>query len=490
MKLPHPDISSWNKVYLAIDLKSFYASVECIQRNLDPLFTNLVVADAARTNKTICLAVSPALKQWGVPGRPRLFEVEQIIKQHNAKRHTQFSRAKSYDNRIIQQNYHTKIDYLIAPPQMKKYLTISSQIYHIYTQFVAPEDIHIYSIDEVFMDITPYLTKISAHELAEQLITAVKQATGITATVGIGENLYLAKVAMDIVAKRLPAMNNGMRLADLSVKAYRKYLWAHQPLTDFWRIGRGTARKLAQLNLNTMGAIAEFSTKPTQALQLYQLFGKNAELLIDHAWGNEPVTLAQIKHYRPKENSITNGQVLMRPYAKAEARTVLLEMVEDLALKLTAKQLVSAKLSVSFDYDVTNLTTHPTWAATTSDHYGRIVPRPTHGTVNLPYATNTASVMKKAAERFFHAHVFPELTIRKITVVACGVTPKEQATEQLDLFTQPTTTTKPPQAEHKRQEVILTLRQRFGKNAVIKALDLLPEATQTARNRQIGGHHD
>lgn len=481
---------NWDHVYLAIDLKSFFASVECVARNLDPLYCNLVVADESRTNKTICLAVSPALKQWGVPGRPRMFEVAQIIKEKNSSRQTQFASQKSYDNRVLQQNRHTKISYVVAKPRMQLYLETSTKIFQLYTKFVAPADIHVYSIDEAFMDITPYLAakKQTPHQFAQKLITAVKDQTGITATVGIGQNLYLAKVAMDIVAKKMNPTKDGSRIASLSELKYRQLLWSHRPLTDFWRIGSGIAKRLEKLNIKTMGDLAQVSLNSLDCAinpsTLVREFGVNANLLIDHAWGIEPTTIAAIKHYQPKSHSISSGQVLMRPYSKQEARTILVEMLDDLALKLTEKQKITAKIALTINYDPSS----PSSKKTTTDHYGRRVAAPTTVYVTLPQPTNSSSIIRKQVSAVFLNQVPNQMLIRKITLTCCQLSDETSSFCQLDLFAHNHFAPNPK--EQQRQAIMLKLNRQFGKNSVIKAVDLLPEATQKIRNHQIGGHHD
>lgn len=503
-----------NKTYIAIDLKSFYASVECIERGLDPMTTNLVVADASRTEKTICLAVSPSLKTYGIPGRPRLFEVVQKVREANAKRLTAAPGRKftgsSVSHPELMANPALELDYLVARPQMAHYMACSTQIYEVYLKYVAPIDIHVYSIDEVFIDATAYLNtyKLTAREFAMKIILDVLETTGITATAGIGTNLYLCKIAMDIGAKRVQPDKNGVRIAELDEMSYRRSLWAHRPLTDFWRVGRGYAKKLEAHGLYTMGDIARCSVrKPTdyynEAL-LYKLFGVNAELLIDHAWGWEPCTIADIKAYKPESNSIGSGQVLQCPYTFEKARLVVREMADLLVLDLVDKGLVTDQLVLTVGYDIDNLTDPARRKSyhgpVTTDAYGRSVPKHAHGTENLGGYTSSTKRILEAVSALFDRIVNQNLLIRRLNLVANHVVdeasaPKQEATQQLDLFTDyEAEAEKKAQEdvelarEKKQQQAILTITKKFGKNAILKGMNLQDGATTADRNKQIGGH--
>ena len=475
-----------NRSYIAIDLKSFYASVECMERNLDPLTTNLVVADSSRTEKTICLAVSPSLKAYGIPGRARLFEVVQKIGQLNAVR-------------------KEKIEYIVAKPRMSLYMQYSTNIYKIYLKYVAPEDIHVYSCDEVFIDVTAYLDtyKMNAHELARMIISDVLNTTGITATAGIGTNLYLAKIAMDIEAKHIPADENGVRIAQLDEHSYREKLWSHKPITDFWRVGGGTARSLEQMGLYTMGDIAAYSEHNEDAL--YKKFGVNAELLIDHAWGWEPCTIEYIKKYRPKETSYSTGQVLKRPYSKDEARTVVMEMADQLSLDLVEKGLVTDQLNLYVGYDANtfkNDTDHKNYdGEVKKDRYGRDVPKHAGGTINLTLKTSASSVITDAFIREYDKVVDENLFIRRLSVTSCRLMTEEDAKKedeyvQLDLFSDFEEEQKRKEELQERlsrerslQKATLEIKKRYGKNAIVKGTSFRDEATARERNRQIGGHN-
>lgn len=497
------------RTYIVIDLKSFYASVECRERGLDPLDTNLVVADESRTDKTICLAVTPSLKTYGISGRARLFEVVQQVRDanrgrlHDAPGH-RFS-GKSCFLSELSASPELEIDYLIAPPRMAYYITYSTRIYQIYLKYIAPEDIIVYSIDEVFMDVTDYLTTyhLSPRELAMKMIRDVLQTTGITATAGIGSNLFLAKVAMDIVAKHIPADENGVRIAELDEMGFREKLWTHQPLTDFWRIGPGYAKRLESYGMFTMGDIARMSVNNEDLL--YQLFGKNAELIIDHAWGWEPCTISAVKAYRPNDNSLGSGQVLHYPYSAEKARLVLREMAEMLALDLVAKQMVADQIIVTVGYDKENLTDPKTRqqysGPITKDHYGREVPKHAHGTRRLGTYTSSSRKILDAATALFDEIVDKNLLIRRLNIVAGHVIPeadipmRDAGFEQLNLFTDYAAVEKQRQLEQKglekerkMQEAMLTIKKRFGKNAILKGMNLEDGATAKDRNEQIGGH--
>ncbi len=489
------------RVYAAIDLKSFYASVECAARGLDPLTTNLVVADPTRTEKTICLAVSPSLKALGIPGRARLFEVVEKVRQANALRRGLLRGAdfqgESSDAAELASNPGLAISYIVAPPRMRYYLECSSKIYGIYLQYIAPEDIHVYSIDEVFMDLTAYLKlyRKSPRELTMTMIREVFQRLGITATAGIGTNLYLCKVAMDIVAKRMPPDENGVRIAELDERGYRQQLWEHRPLTDFWRVGPGYARKLEQHRLFTMGDIAKCSLgKPGEFYNedlLYKLFGVNAELLIDHAWGWESCTMADIKAYHSRTNCVSSGQVLQRPYAWAEGALIVREMADERALGRVEKKAVTDQLVLTLGYDRESLTAQYT-GAVTQDRYGRAVPRHANGTIHLGGPTASSKAIVVAAMELYQRITDRDLLIRRVNLTACSVLPEEQAGrgdgEQLSLFDPPEEKTAEERREKKKQETILEIKKRFGKNAILKGMDLREEATAVSRNSQIGGH--
>ena len=500
--------------YIAIDLKSFYASVECIDRGLDPLATHLVVADESRTDKTICLAVSPSLKACGVSSRPRLFEAIQQVREANARRRMQapgqrFTGA-SWDAKVLAAHPETAIDFIKAPPRMARYIECSNRIYEVYLKYVAPEDIHVYSIDEVFMDVTPYLmaARQTAREFAMTIIRDVLSVTGITATAGIGTNLYLAKVAMDIVAKRSPPDAQGVRIAELDEMSYRHLLWAHQPLTDFWRVGGGYARKLARYNMFTMGDIARCSVgKPGSYFSedlLYKLFGVNAELLIDHAWGWEPCTIGEIKAYQPVSHSLSTGQVLPGPYAIDKARLIVQEMTDLLTLDLVDKGLMTDQMVLVLGYDVESLADPKIrqvyTGAVVLDHYGRAVPRHAHGTANLPRMTSSTRQITETVLALYDRIADPLLLVRRINVVAARVLPEKEALqrppfEQLDLFTDYEAAEQRRQLEDAQlarerrcQRAVLGIRRRFGKNAILMGMNFQEGGTAIERNRQIGGH--
>ena len=503
-----------NHTYLCIDLKSFYASVECRERQLDPLTTNLVVADPSRTSKTICLAVSPALKAYGISGRARLFEVEQQIKKANHMRQQHAPGGKftgsSWDAGELFAHPEYAIDYIIAPPRMAHYMEHSTCIYQIYLKYIAPEDIHIYSIDEVFVDVTQYLSASgkTPREFARMLILDVLKTTGITATAGIGTNLYLAKIAMDIVAKHIPADEYGVRIAELDEMSYRKLLWSHRPLTDFWRVGRGYAKKLEAIGLYTMGDIARCSLgKPSDYYNedlLYKLFGINAEFLIDHAWGWEPCEISHIKAYKPESNSVGSGQVLACPYKADKARLVIQEMADLLALDLVEKRLVTDQIVLTIGYDIENLTDpvirKKYHGAVTTDRYGRQIPKHAHGTKNLTRQTSSARQITEAVLQLFDEIVNPDLLVRRLYLTANNLiseSEKKEKTvfEQLDLFTDYTALEKQQtkekerlERERKMQQAVLDIKKKFGKNAILKGMNLQEGATTQERNKQIGGH--
>ena len=485
------------RTYIAIDLKSFYASVECVERGLDALSVHLVVADPSRTEKTICLAVSPSLKAYGIPGRARLFEVVQAVAKINAQRRRNAPgrrfRGKSSDSRALRADPSLELDYIVAPPQMAHYMEVSARIYGIYLRHIAPEDIHVYSIDEVFIDATDYLKayKLSAHDFARKLIREVLAETGITATAGIGPNLYLCKIAMDIEAKHSPADADGVRIAELDEMSYRHKYWTHRPLTDFWRVGRGIAARLEAAGLYTMGDIARCSVgKPGDRYNedvLYKIFGVNAELLIDHAWGWESCTMADIKAYRPASSSLSSGQVLKEPYTFAKARVVVLEMTQQLALDLVDKHLITDQIVLSIGYDTASLDGPEFRGNVARDWYGRNVPKPAHGSINLPRQTSSTRLLSEAVTELFDRIADPSLLVRRMYVVAARVVDESRARAvQLDLFEEPGA--EDDGRERSRQEAILEIRRKFGKNAILTGTNFDEGATGRERNEQIGGH--
>ncbi len=494
--------------YIAIDLKSFYASVECVERGLDPMDAHLVVADQSRTEKTICLAVSPALKAHGVPGRPRLFEVIQKVKGINTQRQRSAPRhilsGSSYLESALKADPQLALDYIVAPPRMAHYIECSTRIYQIYLNYVDAADIHVYSIDEVFIDATEYLkaSGLTAHDFAMEIILDVLHSTGITATAGIGPNLYLCKVAMDIWAKHIEPDENGVRIAELDEMSYRHRLWDHRPVTDFWRVGRGYARKLEAQNLFTMGDVARQSVQDEDVL--YKLFGVNAELLIDHAWGWEPCTIADIKAYKPESSSIGSGQVLTCPYTFKQARLVVREMADALALELVDKRLVTDQVVLDVGYDNSNVDPGELGNAyqgeVKSDRYGRKTPKPAHGSSRLARLTSSSKQISNAVMELYDRIVDPGLTIRRLNLAAGNVVDEAEAaaqevSEQLDMFTDYEALERQRRAEEERlarerqeQLAILEIKKRFGKNAILKGTSLMDGATARDRNRQIGGH--
>ncbi len=513
------DESSKERSYIAIDLKSFYASVECVDRRLDPLTTNLVVADLSRTEKTICLAVSPSLKACGLPGRPRLFEVTEKIREVNRARLSKAIRSKravrnadgqldfssaSFDALALEQDPSLELSCIVAPPRMARYIEYSTKIYQIYLKFIAPEDIHCYSIDEVFMDVTAYLNTyhMTPHELAMTMIREVLYTTGITATAGIGTNLYLAKVAMDIVAKRVKPDQDGVRIAELDELTYRKLLWDHRPLTDFWRVGPGYAKKLEARGIYTMGDVARCSIRKSSEYHneelLYRLFGVNAELLIDHAWGWEPCTIADVKAYKPEANSLGSGQVLQKPYPFEKARLVLREMTDALVLDLVEKGLMTDQIVVTVGYDRESLNGNGTYRGdVVTDRYGREIPKHAHGSASLGKHTSSTRLILDAATSVFDERVNPALLVRRINVTACHVLPEREVTEQLEQLSLFTGSARQEEREREAvvldkerrlQQAILTVKKKYGKNAMLKGVDLEEDATAILRNGQIGGH--
>ena len=502
------------KTYIAIDLKSFYASVECRERSRDPLTTNLVVADPSRTEKTICLAVSPSLKKYGLSGRARLFEVIQKVKAANNIRKIKAPNhvfcGSSDDSLALQKKPSLKIDYIIAPPRMARYMEYSTKIYNIYLKYIAPEDIHIYSIDEVFIDVTHYLStyNMTARELAMTMIQDILSTTGITATAGIGTNMYLCKIAMDIVAKHIEPDKNGVRIAELDEMSYRRLLWNHRPITDFWRVGRGYSKKLEKIGLYTMGDIARCSIgKPTDYYNeelLYKLFGINAELLIDHAWGYEPCTMEDVKTYKPETNSISSGQVLHCPYEFDKARLVVKEMTDLMVLDLVDKGLVTNQIVLTIGYDIENITdkniSQSYKGTVTTNYYGKKVPKPAHGTTNLPKQTSSTTLITIAVMELYDKIVNKKLLIRRINIVANKLVDEHSVKnadkyEQLDLFTDYEILKKQREKENaeserekRMQNTILDIKKKFGKNAILKGMNLQEGATAKDRNNQIGGH--
>lgn len=496
---------SKSRIYIAIDLKSFYASVECVERNLDPLQTNLVVADNRKTEKTICLAVSPSLKQYGISGRARLFEVVAKVKEVNRQRLQKAPRqcftGQSVDDQELKKKPWLQLDYIVATPRMAHYLHWSAKIHEIYLRYISSEDIHVYSIDEVFIDVTSYLKiyDVTARELAAMIINDVYQQTGITATAGIGTNLYLCKVAMDIVAKHIKPDEKGLRIASLNEMLYRQYLWKHRPLTDFWRLGKGYAKKLEQLGLYTMGDIAKCSIGHENEFYnedlLYKTFGVNAELLIDHAWGYESCTMADIKSYQPKHKSIVAGQVLSTPYSFNKARIVFKEMLDALALDLVDKKLMTSQLVIIIGYDKDNRDYEGEMIV---DQYGRQIPKYSRGTIRLPQFTSSSSLMIRYALEWYDHHVQQYLKIRRITITAGMLIDEKKAKtriyhQQLSLFETQQTKNKTKslqdlEKEKRLQEATLLLKKKYGKNSVLKALDLQEGATAKERNDTIGGH--
>ena len=495
------------RTYIAIDLKSFYASVECVERGLDPMTTNLVVADEGRTEKTICLAVSPSLKAHGIPGRARLFEVIQRLRMVNEERSLLAGKAltgKSYNAKELEQHPDWAVDYLTAMPRMGHYIKHSAKIYNIYLRYIAPEDIHVYSIDEVFIDATAYLSsyRMTAHELAMKMIRDVLCETGITATAGIGTNMYLCKVAMDIVAKHIPADKDGVRIAELDEQSYREKLWDHRPLTDFWRVGRGIAQRLYSYGIDTMGKIARCSIHQEELL--YKLFGVNAELLIDHAWGWEPCTMEMVKAYRPEHSSMSSGQVLQEAYSFRKARVVVQEMVDAIALDLVEKRCVSDQLILYVGYDRESLTSpegkHYTGPVSV-DWYGRKVPKSAHGTANLHRFTSSSRLIGMAILALYDKIVDKRLLVRRLSIATNHVISEEQMKQrsskpvELDMFTDYEAVKKEKQIEEaalarerKIQETIINIKNKFGKNSLLRGLNFDEGSTAKERNKQIGGH--
>lgn len=490
------------KMYIAIDLKSFYASVECAERGLNPLTTNLVVADASRTEKTICLAVSPSLKSYGISGRARLFEVVQKVKQINVLRRRQALGGTltggSFDQNELKEHKELAVDYLVAPPRMALYMEYSTRIYGIYLRYVAPEDMHVYSVDEVFIHVDPYLhgKEQTAEQFAREIMQVIYDETGITATAGIGTNLYLAKVAMDVEAKHSEPDEKGARMASLDEISYRKKLWAHEPITDFWRVGPGYAKKLKQHGLYTMGDVARCSLgKETEYYNeelLYRLFGVNAELLIDHAWGYEPCTIEDIRNYKPESNSISSGQVLSCPYDTKKARLIVQEMTDLLVLELVEKRLVTDQIVLTIGYDVDNVKKAGYQGTVVTDRYGRKIPKHAHGSVNLGgHTSSTRDIMEKTLA-LYDSIIDSSLWVRRVTIVANHVIreseKKETNYQQMQLFMEPEEDEEKREKERKMQEALIRVKNKYGKNAILKGMNLQEGGTTIERNSQIGGH--
>lgn len=492
------------KTYICIDLKSFYASVECVERGLDPLKTNLVVADEERSEKTICLAVSPSLKKYGIGGRARLFEVNEKVKEINKIRKKQNNYkpfiSKSFNDDELKKDKTKELSFIIAKPRMAHYIDASAKIYSIYLKYLSSEDLFVYSIDEVFADITNYLKyyKLSPKELAAQIINDVYKQTGITATAGIGTNLFLAKVAMDIIAKHTKEDKYGVRIAELDEMTYRKQIWNHKPITDIWRVGKGIASKLEKYGIYTMGDIAKCSINNEDLL--YKLFGINAELLIDHAWGWEPCTIKSIKSYTPDSKCITSGQVLDYPYDYQKTKLVIREMADLLALELTSKNLVTGKLTLTIGYDIQNINNNYQGEITT-DFYGRKIPKHAHGTITLNHKTSSSKTIMKSLVNLYDKIINPKLLTKRINLTAVDVT-NEKLEEgkaryyQLDLFSDAEKQNnlledleKEETKERKLQGTLLNIKEKYGKNSILRLMDLEKDATTKKRNEQIGGHH-
>ncbi len=503
-----------NKTYIAIDLKSFYASVECVERGLDPMTTNLVVADGSRTEKTICLAVTPSLKSYGISGRARLFEAVAKIKEVNALRQKNSPRGRlegsSCDDNELKANGSLAVDYIVAPPRMAHYMEYSTRIYKIYLEHVAPEDIHVYSVDEVFIDATLYLklSGLSAHDFARTIMKDVLKKTGITATAGIGTNMYLCKVALDIVAKHVDADSDGVRIAELDEDSYRRLLWDHRPITDFWRVGRGYAKSLEAQGIYTMGDVARCSVGDVNSYYnealLYRLFGVNAELLIDHAWGYEPCTIADIKSYKPETNSLGSGQVLGCPYTYEKARLIVREMTDLLVLDLVDKGLVTDQIVLTVGYDIENLSnpeiSKKYHGAVTTDYYGRKVPKHAHGTANVGRHTSSTKLILDAVTELYERIVDKNLLVRRLNVTAARVIPESEVKdsgtgEQMSMFVDYEEIERKRDEEEeklkrekKMQKTVIDIKKKYGKNAILKGMNLEEGATAKDRNRQIGGH--
>ncbi len=493
-----------NRVYICIDLKSFYASVECVERGLDPLDTNLVVADLSRTEKTICLAVTPSLKQYGLSGRSRLYEVIQKVNQINyeRKRNIYKFEGESHLDSELKNNPKLKLSYIVAPPRMNYYMKYSSKIYNIYLKYFAPEDIYVYSIDEVFCDITNYLKlyKSNPKDLVTKIIKDVYETTGITATAGIGTNMYLAKIAMDIVAKHEKANAQGVRIASLDEKSYREILWKHKPLTDFWRVGKGISKKLEENNMHTMGDIALCSIENEN--KLFKLFGINAELLIDHAWGYEPCTIKDIKSYKPTSNSLSSGQVLHEPYDYKKAKLIVKEMSELLSLDVLNNHYVTDTIVLNIGYDISNLNSNKITydGEITKDFYGRLIPKPAHGTVRLDHKTSSTKLIISSIIDLYDKIINKDLLVRRINIAACNLIKEYNYTDkkvykQFDLFSNNELESinkekelKDEKIDNEIQRTIISIKRKYGKNAILKGMNLEEGGTTISRNKQVGGH--
>ena len=493
------------RTYICIDLKSFYASVECVERGLDPITTNLVVADPTRTEKTICLAVTPSLKQYGLSGRSRLYEVVQKVRDLNRERKRKLKgnfTGKSYDDTLLKRHSDLAIDYIVAPPRMRYYMAYSIQIYQIYLKYFSKEDIIVYSIDEVFCDITNYMNlyQLEPKELVTKIIQEVYETTGITATGGIGSNMYLAKIAMDIEAKHVEPNEQGVRIAELDEYTYRQKLWNHRPLTDFWRIGKGISKKLEMNGMYTMGDVARYSLEKED--QLFHLFGVNAELLIDHAWGWEPCTMEMVKEYKPVSNSLSSGQVLHEPYDSQKTRLIVKEMIELLTLDMVEKGVVTDQVVLTIVYDVSNLTNPKIskfyQGEVVRDFYGREIPKPAHGTIRIDHPTSSTHILSRELLKLFDRIMNPLLLTRKIEIAACNLVSEENAkksiVQQLDIFTSAEDVVNKEielvneKNEKKVQRVMIALKHKYGKNAILKGMNLEEGATTISRNEQVGGH--
>ena len=470
-----------SRIYACIDLKSFYASVECRERKLDPLKTNLVVADKERTQKTICLAVSPSLKEYGIKGRPRLFEVNQIVNKINK---TKSSNKKTYNSDILKQNPNIKLDFIIAKPRMSLYIKCSTEIYNTYLKYISKDDIFVYSIDEVFCDITDYLHyyNLTPKQLVTKMVQDVYIKTGVTATAGIGTNMYLCKVAMDILAKHEKPNKEGVRIAALDEMTYRKLLWSHQPLTDFWRVGVGYKNKLEKLGIKTMCDIARCSIENEELL--YKLFGVNAELLIDHAWGYEPCTMEDVKKYKSLNSSISSGQVLNKPYNYEKGKLIIREMADELSLNLSIKKQATDKITLTIGYDINN----DYDGEMITDYYHRNLPKPAHGTVNLEYKTSSSKIIEENALKLYEKIINKNLNIKRINITASNLSDIDKVIKQLDIFSL-NNKEKEEKKDNEIQNVIINLKEKYGKNSIIKVADLSESATTIQRNNQIGGHN-
>lgn len=487
-----------DRIYMCIDLKSFFASVECVDRGLNPLDTNLVVADKSRTDKTVCLAITPSLKQYGLGGRARLYEVVAKVKEVNKdrKKNNDYKRfsGKSYIDSELKKNKELELDYIVAPPRLRTYMKYSTDIYNIYQKYISKDDILVYSIDEVFCDITTYikLYKLTPEELVTKMIMDVYNTTGITATAGIGTNMFLAKIAMDISAKHMEANEYGVRLAYLDEQKYKETLWNHQPLTDFWSVGRGTVKRLNENGMYTMGDIARMSLENED--KLFRMFGVQAEFLIDHAWGYEPCTIKDAKSYRPKSSSLSRGQVLHVPYNSKDAKLITKEMMDSLVLDLVRGHLLTNQIALTINYDIRNINEGYEGEITT-DFYGRKVPKYSHGTANLDHYTSSTKIITDKISKLYDEIVNKDLKIRKITVgvndlIYADDSKKDLVLKQLDLFSDGTKEEKEEKSEKNVQDAIIKIQNKFGKNSILKGMNLEEKSTARRRNREVGGHKE